>query len=98
MNIIGSGKKAVESLPTKNNSQRSAGGIMERMYSFEDAEKLRGKLVICDERSCDGKGCSGLHHAAHIYDDEECFHNCEWPGHSGLCILLDAATTKGERK
>lgn len=66
---------------------------MGRMYSSEEAKKLRGKLVICDERGCDGKGCHGSQNIPHPYDDHECYHSCEWPGHEGLCVPVDNPTT-----
>ena len=63
--------------------------MTERQYTFEEAEKLKGKMVICDEFTCDGKPCGGYHKKPHIYNDLECFHSCEWPGHSGFCIPND---------
>lgn len=60
---------------------------MERMYSCEEAESLIGRMVVCDESGCDGALCKG-HNIPHIYDDIECFHSCEWTGHSGLCVTI----------
>ena len=60
-----------------------------RMYTNDAAEKLYGKIIICDEESCDGEPCKGKHNVPHKYDDLECFCSCNWPGHSGLCVEID---------
>jgi hypothetical protein len=63
--------------------------MKERKYTSDEAEQLKGKMVVCDESSCDGKPCGGYHNKPHIYIDEECYHNCEWPGHNGFCVPVE---------
>ena len=62
-----------------------------RGYSFAAAEKLAGKMVQCDEKTCDGVPCGGTQNHPHIYDDEECCWSCCHPGHDGLCVAVNPA-------
>jgi len=59
------------------------------MYTLEQAEKLKGKLVKCDDLECDGSPCKYAHNKPHIYDDEECFAECGHIDCSGLCVPIE---------
>jgi hypothetical protein len=43
-----------------------------RVYTFEEAWLLKGKIVKCDESGCDGKLCNSMHNKSHTYDELEC--------------------------
>jgi hypothetical protein len=60
-----------------------------RIYDLAEGEALKGKTVICDMVGCDGKERHGKENKPHIYDDVECFAECNWPGKNGLCVPIE---------
>lgn len=69
-----------------------------RHYDFDQAEKMQGMLVICDETSCDGKPCDYYHSKPHRYCDDECFCECNHAGHRGLCRPVEEVNKEGDGK
>jgi hypothetical protein len=62
----------------------------QRFYTEEDGERLRGKIVQCDEKGCNGTPCVHYHDHPHKYMDEECFCECCHADHHGFCVERDA--------
>lgn len=63
-----------------------------RVYDSNEADAMRGKMVICDMKDCPeplcAKGGFG-HNRPHKYDDLECFASCCHPGRTGFCVPVD---------
>ena len=60
---------------------------MSMVYNEEDAKKLTGEIIICNEHKTCDRDCE--HKISHTYNDMQCFSSCGFPEHEGICIPLN---------